>query len=143
VVANSACVKSRYKWVRGSLKKNSNWRYYETHCGLSEDEYFPSETLTYLYQNYAIHFVWIGWEIIHWARDNQEGLSKISLFSVETYCLQDPHVLTKVKLEQYDSIRDGKKQLYASDFILSVLPSMQPVANLAALASVNPDIEPR
>lgn len=124
-VVNSACVKSRNKWIRGTLKKNSNWRYYETYCGLSKEEYHPTATLTYFFQKSAIHFVWIGWEIIDWAKDNREQLSKINLFGVETYCLQTPHILETVKLENYDRIINGKKRLYDSDFILSVLPSMQ------------------
>lgn len=129
VVANSACIKSRNRWIRGSLKKNTNWRYYETHCGLPEDQYYPAMVLTYLYQGWAIHFVWIGWEIIHWARANKDKLSNISLFGVEAYCLQDPHVLKIVELERYDNLRDGKKQLYGSNFILSVLPLIQPATS--------------
>ena len=125
LVANSACVKSRYKWIRGELKKNTNWRYYETYCGLSEDEYQPTGMLTYLYQGWAIHFVWIGWEIIEWGEINKDTLAKLNFFGVETYCLKDPHILETVKLERYDSITDGKKQLYNSDFILNVLPSIQ------------------
>lgn len=128
-IANSAYSKNKYEWVRGVLKKNTNWKYYETRCGLPEDEYHPAMILTYLYQGWAIHFVWIGWEIIHWARANQEKLSKTSLFGVETYCLQDPHVLKTVELERYNNIRDGKKQLYGSDFILSVLPLIQPATS--------------
>lgn len=123
-IANCAYSKNKYEWVRGVLKKNTNWRYYETYCGLSSSEYFPFKTLTYIYQGYAVHFVWIGWEILEWARANQEKLSKISLFGVETYCLKDPHVLKTVKLERYNNIRDGLKQLYDSDFILSVLALM-------------------
>lgn len=57
----------------------------------------------------------------------------------EVYCLQDPCVLKTVKLERYDNIRDGKKQLYESDFILSILPLMQPVAQRVKFAQVNLD----
>lgn len=138
-VANSAYSKNRYEWVRGVLKKNTNWRYYETYCGLSENEYHPDLILTYLYQDWAIHFVWIGWEIIDWARDNKENLSKNSFFGVETYCLKDMRVLETVKLERYDKVTDGKKRLYDSDFILSILPSIQPIANTLALAQVIED----
>lgn len=126
VVANSACIKSRNRWIRGSLKKNTNWRYYETHCGLPEDQYHPVEILTYLYQDYAIHFVWIGWEILEWAIANKDKLSNVNLFGVETYCLKNSHILETVKLERYDTVVDAKKKLYDSDFILSVIPSMQP-----------------
>ena len=87
--------------------------------------------LTYLYQGWAVHFVWIGWEIIEWARANRENLLKIKLFDVETYCLTDPHILEAVKLERYDEVTDGKKQLYASDFILSVLPLIHPATHLS------------
>lgn len=125
-IANSAYSKNKYEWVRGVLKKNTNWRHYETHCGLPEDEYHSAKILTYLYQDWAIHFVWIGWEILEWAIANQEKLSKISLFGVETYCLEDQRVLETVKLERYDNTTDGKKHLYDSDFILSILPSLQP-----------------
>ena len=124
-VVNSACVKSRIKWIRGSLKKNSNWNYYETYCGLSKDEYRPTAILTYYFQKFAIHFVWIGWEIIDWAGDNQSKLSKINFFGIEAYCLNNPHILETVKLERYNRIKNGKKQLCDSDFILSVLPSIQ------------------
>lgn len=130
-VTNSAHEKSRNKWIRGALKKNTNWIYYETYCGLSEDEYLPATTLTYLYQGWAIHFVWIGWEIIHWARANRDNLLKIKFFDVETYCLPDPHILEAVELERYNNVTDGKKQLYDSDFILSVLPSIHPATHLS------------
>lgn len=130
-IANSAYSKNRYEWVRGVLKKNTNWRYYETYCGLSENECLPATVLTYLYQGWAIHFVWIGWEIIHWARANRENLLKIKFFDVETYCLIDPHILEAVELERYDNVTDGKKQLYAVDFILSVLPSIHPATHLS------------
>lgn len=130
-VTTSACVKTRNKWIRGALKKNTNWKYYETYCGLSEGKYLPATTLTYLYQSWAIHFVWIGWEIIEWATANKESLLKGKFFDVETYCLADPHTLEAVELERYNNVTDGKKQLYDSDFILSVLPSMHPVTHLS------------
>lgn len=125
-VTNSACVKTRNKWIRGTLKKNTNWKYYETYCGLSEDEHHSAMILTYLYQGWAIHFVWIGWKIIDWARADQERLSKVNFFGVETYCLEKPHILETVKVERYNNVIDGKKHLYDSDFIQSILPSIQP-----------------
>jgi hypothetical protein len=76
-VVNSACVKTKNKYIRGSLKKNSNWRYYETYCGLSENEHHPRAILTYYYQKTVLHFVWIGWETIDWASANQSELSSI------------------------------------------------------------------
>lgn len=124
-VVNSACVKTRNKYIRGSLKKNSNWRYYQTYCGLSENEHHPTAILTYYYQETVIHFVWIGWEIINRASANQSELSSISFFGVETYCLNNPSVLKTLKLEYYNRIKDGKKQLSDSDFIDSVLPLIQ------------------
>ena len=129
-IRNSAYPKNIGEWARGVLKKNTNWRYYETHCGLSEDEYHPTRILTYLYQGWVIHFVWIGWEIIHWARANRESLLEIKFFDVEIYCLNDPHILKAVELERYNYVIDGKKQLYDSDFILSVLPSIHPATHL-------------
>ena len=124
-VVNSACVKTKNKYIRGSLKKNSNWRYYETYCGLLEDEHHPTAILTYYYQKFALHFVWIGWEVIDWANTNQSELSLISFFGVETYCLNNPHILETLKLEYYSRLKNGKKQLCDSDFIKSVLPLSQ------------------
>lgn len=124
-VVNSACVKTKNKYIRGSLKKNSNWRYYQTYCGLSENEHHPTAILTYYYQKFVIHFVWIGWEVINWANANQSELSSISFFGVETYCLNNPSVLETLKLEYYNRIKDGKKQLSDSDFIDNVLPLIQ------------------
>ncbi len=125
-VANSAYSKNRYERLIGVIKKNTNWKYYETYCGLSKDEYHFAMILTYLYQGWAIHFVWIGWEIIDFARASKERIAKINLFGVEAYCLEEPHVLETVKLECYNNVTDGKKHLYNSDFILSILPSIQP-----------------
>lgn len=124
-VVNSACVKSKNKYLRGSLKKNSNWSYYGTYCGLSENEHHPSAILTYYYQKFALHFVWIGWSIIDWAGANQSELSSISFFGVETYCLNNPYILETLKLEHYNRVKNGKKQLSDSDFIESVLPLIQ------------------
>ncbi len=124
-IVNSACVKSKNRWIRGALKKSSNWRYYETYCGLSKNEYHSTATLTYLFQKSAIHFVWIGWEIIDWASANQNKLSKINFFGVETYCLNNPHILEVLKLEHYNDIKNGRKKLCDSDFIESILPLIQ------------------
>lgn len=124
-VVNSACVKTRNKYIRGSLKKNSNWRYYQTYCGLSENEHHPTAILAYYYQKFVIHFVWIGWDVINWANANVSELSSISFFGVETYCLNNPSVLEILKLEYYNRTKDGKKQLSDSDFIDGVLPLIQ------------------
>ncbi|MEM7760994.1 MAG: hypothetical protein AAF298_23120 [Cyanobacteria bacterium P01_A01_bin.40] len=124
-VVNSACVKTKNKYIRGSLKKNSNWRYYETYCGLSEDQHHPTAILTYYYQKTVLHFVWIGWETIDWANNNQSALSSISFFGVETYCLNNPCILKTLKLERRNRVKDEKKQLSDSDFIESILPLIQ------------------
>ena len=124
-VVNSACVRSKNKYIRASLKKNSNWRYYETYCGLSENEHHPTTILTYYYQKFALHFVWVGWEIIDWASANQSELSGVSFFGVETYCLNNPRILETLKLERYNNIQDGKKYLCDLDFIENILPSIQ------------------
>ena len=124
-VVNSACVKTKNKYIRGSLKKNSNWRYYETYCGLSEDEHHPTAILTYYYQKTALHFVWIGWETINWASANQSELSSINFFGVETYCLNNPPILETLKLERYNRVKNGKKQLGDSDLVESILPLIQ------------------
>ncbi|WP_072013899.1 GIY-YIG nuclease family protein [Myxosarcina sp. GI1] len=101
-VVNSACVKTKNKYIRGSLKKNSNWRYYQTYCGLSENEHHPTAILTYYYQKFVIHFVWIGWEVVDWANANQSELSKISFYGIETYCLNSHGILKTLKLERYN-----------------------------------------
>lgn len=119
-VVNSACVKTKNKYIRGALKKNSNWTYYETYCGLSESEYNPTAILTYCYQKTALHFVWIDWEIINWANANQLELSSVNFFGVETYCLSNPCILETLKLKHYNRVQNGKKKLYDSDFIESI-----------------------
>lgn len=124
-VVNSACVKTRNKYIRGSLKKNSNWSYYETYCGLSENEYHSIAILTYYFQKSALHFVWIGWDVINWANANQSKLSSINFFGIEAYCLNNSRILETLKLERYKNIKNGKKQLCDSDFIESVLPLIQ------------------
>jgi hypothetical protein len=61
--------------------------------------------------------------------------------SIEGYA--SPYLHFCQSTRRCDSVRDGKKELYESDFILNVLPSMQPVANLAVFSSANPNVEPR
>jgi hypothetical protein len=92
---------------------------------LPEKEYYSTTILTYYLQKYALHFVWIGWEIIDWASANQSELSKVHFFGIETYCLNNPHILKTLKMERYHNINNEKKQLCDSDFIERVLPSIQ------------------
>lgn len=124
VIINSVFTKNK----RARLpRKNTNWRHYGTYCGFPESKCQPVAILTYLLDNLAIYFVWIGWAIFDWAKDNQEQLAKINLLGVETYCLKDALILKDIELEQHSQIKREKKRLSDSDFILSVLPLIKPV----------------
>ena len=123
--------------------KSGCWKICEDICGQPEGSYLPATVLTYLHHPWAIQFICLDWEFLNYLENHPNELQRVSLLSVETYCLKDFQIFERIGLKLPFSHSAKAVELATTSsiqrldnltFILHHLPSMQLAVTLANLS---------